>query len=270
MSANIPGPGDITVGEFQGKLVHVNPSTSDQVKAFVLQFGPLLTPAKVKLADDDDFQPTTVHGENIMVKPRESEFWVDFCIYFLKSIFAYDAKFVASVAQHRILEQFSSSIPRTVVGGAAGAVPGFQWHPYLQILAIAKRSSVFFYNAHGEMWDGRVLEHRLQKNITCMSWCRNSGGLLAVGCDRGVFLWDARGKSSHLLDIFQHIPEMPIDCLAFSPDGRLLATGSLNGSSVYVWDVSLRKHTTLKAVNAHGIRLLRWAPNGRYLFVATT
>ncbi len=55
-----------------------------------------------------------------------------------------------------------------------------------------------------------------------------------------------------------------MSALAWSPDGRLLATGSVYDSRVLVWDVATGVPAALQRFG--GTTLLRWSPDGAYLF----
>lgn len=260
-------PSGVTVGEYNGKLIDVQKENSDQIQAFVLKFGKIFKPVMVNL-DADRNHPTTVTGESIMLTPETEEHWLETVVRIAKSIFLFDPHALTSIATHKLLKFVQ---PATTNGSAHEdrSIRGLEWHPYLQIVAVAKESSVYFYNANAQEWDGRVLEHRLQQNIKCLDWAPNSGGILAIGCENGLFLWDAKQNSSCLLDMLQYTPNMSVDCLSWSPDGRLIATASLDGTSVHIWDVTLRKYTRLKTLSLYPIKLIKWSPNGRYLFAST-
>ncbi len=61
--------------------------------------------------------------------------------------------------------------------------------------------------------------------------------------------------------------------LAWSPDGQFLATCNEGDAAVLLWDVSTRQCTPLKvALDSidRGYSLLRWSPDGRHLFAAST
>ncbi len=51
---------------------------------------------------------------------------------------------------------------------------------------------------------------------------------------------------------------------------RQLATASVVDSQVVIWDIATASPTPLKQLGIGGFSLLRWSPNGHYLFSATT
>jgi WD40 repeat protein len=53
-------------------------------------------------------------------------------------------------------------------------------------------------------------------------------------------------------------------------DRRFLASASPYNSSVMIWDRVLGVGTSLARWNGPGIHLVKWSPNGHYLFAATT
>ena len=53
-------------------------------------------------------------------------------------------------------------------------------------------------------------------------------------------------------------------------DRRFLASASPYNSSVIIWDRVLGVGTSLARWNGPGIHLVKWSPNGHYLFAATT
>jgi aladin len=59
----------------------------------------------------------------------------------------------------------------------------------------------------------------------------------------------------------------PIDSLAWSPCGRLLAAGSAGQRAVTLWDLSSGECTKV-ASGVRGVSLLRWSPCGEYLLAA--
>eukprot|EP01126_Amoeba_proteus_P043076 TRINITY_DN4705_c0_g1_i1.p1 TRINITY_DN4705_c0_g1~~TRINITY_DN4705_c0_g1_i1.p1 ORF type:complete len:462 (+),score=123.39 TRINITY_DN4705_c0_g1_i1:1217-2602(+) len=64
----------------------------------------------------------------------------------------------------------------------------------------------------------------------------------------------------------------PVTCLSWSPKGRFLAIGSINSSTVLLWDSTLETFTTLSPSMGlfSGITVLCWSPDGNYLMAGAT
>ena len=99
------------------------------------------------------------------------------------------------------------------------------------------------------------------------------GKTLAVGTLSGVLkLFDARNQN----EIAELLPggqqAAGIECIAFSPGGRLLATGHWETlqapSEVRLWDVAGRKLVRPLRGQKGRVTALAWSPNGRFLVVS--
>jgi aladin len=127
-----------------------------------------------------------------------------------------------------------------------------------------------------------------------MQWKPLSGNTLAVGCRYGVCVWsivskkvqrpniaikegdnDANANSyqeqSAWMTYLKYPGHAPVNCLAWSPCENLLAAGSVSSHRVVVWDTALDQPIPLNEITlGAGITMLKWSPNGHYLFAATT
>ena len=80
-----------------------------------------------------------------------------------------------------------------------------------------------------------------------------------------VQIWQVPTRSiERVIDV----RERPVRSLAFSPDGRLLAGGTLYGS-VMLWDVETGQERSELKADQRGVRLLAFAPDGRTLATGT-
>lgn len=70
--------------------------------------------------------------------------------------------------------------------------------------------------------------------------------------------------------ILQRNNHQPIVSIAWSPYGDTLASVAAQDSTVLVWDVEFNRTSTLKRPGCSGNSLLKWSPNGKKLFCATT
>ncbi|KAI7881072.1 WD40 repeat-like protein [Lichtheimia hyalospora FSU 10163] len=163
------------------------------------------------------------------------------------------------------------------------------WHPHRNMLAIAYQdNTVHVYERTDENseWTCHLLQHRFMKKITCLEWKKRARGTLAVGCRNGVCVWSLASGSVTNADLTnklepynRHTSSMnylchtgygPISSLAWdpSPASHLLAVTSATKGTLVIYDTMTLSTTPLKR-QGKGNTLLRWSPDGAWLFVAS-
>jgi WD40 repeat protein len=97
----------------------------------------------------------------------------------------------------------------------------------------------------------------------------SDGGLLAMGMERYASIWNLKRTRPVLLTSLT-VREAPVGAVRFSPDGRVLATGSDDGS-VRLWDIGDPTQPSVAAeVIEHSAAVLgvAFSPDGRVLVTA--
>ena len=127
------------------------------------------------------------------------------------------------------------------------------WFFFLFNVSLLHHPPPFFANSYDEDVSGWLpfkLKHQFQRDITCMEWQPLSGTGLAVGCQSGICFWrltspsdttdNNTGNTSQknawceflCADNQQHAP---VNTLSWSPNGRLLASGSVSSDHILIW-----------------------------------
>ncbi|RCI02098.1 hypothetical protein CU098_006913 [Rhizopus stolonifer] len=151
------------------------------------------------------------------------------------------------------------------------------WHPHQDILAIVdKHDDVYIYEKHDTVWTCQVLRDIQMKDVTALEWKHRSAGTLAVGCKQGVCVWTIPRVATDQEPQFHPSASMVylsyqghdhVSSLAWdpTPGSHLLAVGSAVSNALVIYDMLLKRTHVLKRYG-HGCIMLRWSPNGEWLF----
>ncbi|KAI4469793.1 aladin [Holotrichia oblita] len=149
------------------------------------------------------------------------------------------------------------------------------WHPDSTKIAVGTcDDTVKIYLKNATLTP--ILKCKQQKNITAIEWRPMSDSEIAVACEQCIVIWHVdphsvvtRPSVSNAI-ILQRSNHQPIVSIAWSPYGDTLASVAAQDSTVLVWDVEFNRTSALKRPGCSGNSLLKWSPNAKKLFCATT
>ena len=84
------------------------------------------------------------------------------------------------------------------------------------------------------------------------------GSGTTVGSDNAAYLSDGK-TGNHKITLTGHTKQ--VSCVAYSPDSKLIATGSYDGT-IRLWDATTGTHQTTLALAVGGVRTLAYSPDG--------
>jgi serine/threonine protein kinase len=138
----------------------------------------------------------------------------------------------------------------------ASAVERVAWSPNGKYIASTANGAVHVWHAKSHNTIRIYREH--QSPITSLSWSPDSWFLVSCGLDGHVRAWHAFSGRT--------VFDCPLDavrCVAWSPDGRMLAAGSWHAT--HIWYLADGRLMGIYREQAQLITMLAWSPDGQQI-----
>ncbi|MGH3833495.1 MAG: hypothetical protein ACRDRS_24180, partial [Pseudonocardiaceae bacterium] len=186
--------------------------------------------------------------------------------------FSPDARTLAAGSFDHTVRLWDLSDPRHPVAEAAATGPG----DVVNVVAFSPDAHTLAAGSDDRtvrLWDVTDLRHPTpEATLLCPTKVTSvafspSGRTLATSFDQTVMLWDVAEPQHPTLEATFAAPTSIVFAVAFSQDGRTLATGNANGT-VLLWDVSDPHHPTSEATLAGPTQLVNtvaFSPDGSTL-----
>ncbi|XP_070494130.1 aladin-like [Chironomus tepperi] len=152
------------------------------------------------------------------------------------------------------------------------AIRFIAFHPQCFKIAVASvDDSIRIYNDKNSVVT--VLKNAQQKSIFALAFRPYNFSTLVVGCSSGMLIWTIDPNSNMTRPLSQavlcrHENHFPVTSLEFNHNGNLLATASINDTSILIWDIDKNTCVPLRRFSVPFLKL-QWSLNGSYLFTST-
>lgn len=147
------------------------------------------------------------------------------------------------------------------------------YHPQCFRLAVASVDDSIRIYSNDKNSVVTLLKNSQQKSIFSLAFRPYTFSILAVGCQSGFLIWSVDLNSNMTRPLNQAVHyrsegHYPITSLEFNSTGNLLATASINDTSVMIWDIDKNACSPLGRFSIPFLKL-QWSLDGSFIFTST-
>jgi len=144
------------------------------------------------------------------------------------------------------------------------------WHPQTTKLAVVSSHDIIFvYNHKGTE---AKLQNKFQLAILSLAWRPFSMGTLAVGCEKGIFIWDIEFSNMHVKPAVNNICKFVrddhryISGLSWNKLGDLLISCAVTSKTMFIWNYPLETCVLLRRISSETLNFVHWSPDNTKVF----
>ncbi|VVC42525.1 WD40/YVTN repeat-like-containing domain,WD40 repeat [Cinara cedri] len=224
-------------------------------------------------------EPTAL--QKIIANFVEEDFWIacDEVIKYLNrtsrcmSICSYPLRLMMTFSSHANLKGSEktvlSNLSRTKLW-LSSVIRCMAWHSQTIKLAIASSHDiVFVYNQKGS--EARI-KNKSQSDILSLAWRPMDTGTLAVGCEKGIFIWNVECTNLHQRPSVNNVctfvrkDHRYINGLSWNKMGDLLISSAVTSKTMYIWSYPLETCVPMRRLSFQNLNFVHWSPDNTKVF----
>lgn len=157
---------------------------------------------------------------------------------------------------------------------SSSVVRCMSWHPQITKLAIvSSHDIVHVYNLKGT--EAKV-KSKSQRAILSLAWRPLSIGTLAVGCEKGIFIWTIEFSNLSVRPTINNVCKFIRDDhryitgLSWNKMGDLLISSAVTSKTMYIWNYPLETCVPLRRITSDTLNFVHWSPDNTKVFSCST
>ncbi|XP_050530915.1 aladin-like isoform X2 [Daktulosphaira vitifoliae] len=166
-----------------------------------------------------------------------------------------------------------SGVSRTKLWSSS-IIRSMAWHPQtFKLAVVSSYDTIFVYNQKGI--EARI-KKKSQRSILSLAWRPLSTGTIAVGCEKGIFIWNIEFSVLHARPSVNNVSEFVRDDhryitgLSWNKMGDLLISTAVSSKTMYVWSYPLGNSVPLRRIGTGTLNFVIWSPDNTKVFSCTT